>query len=206
MTIDPQLVIGVSTAVLSVVVTLTAVFSSVLQELGKLLISKIRRKAKDFSNGLESLAKFHAVFEQIREKKYVDSVLLFEGKNGGGVPKAGSVFTTRAIFGWATDPDAHPERVYDTQFKIDSHYITLLCEVLERGSVFINYEDLPKGSMLRAFYASEGVKYAQMYFIQLDDPNNSLIYASIASYTQPFDENQTNEIMLLIQRIRSLVA
>lgn len=205
MNLDAQIVAGIATAVLTLTLTATTVFRSVLEEVGKLLVRKLQRKSRDFSNGLESLAKFYSIFEQIRELKYVDRVSLFEGRNGGGIPKAGSVFTIRSIFGWS-NRDVHPEDKYDALFKVDSHYISMLRDVIDKGVVTLNVDELPKGSMLHAFYREEGVVCSQIFFVQLDDASNSLIYASIASYTKPFDEIQMNRLSLLIQQIRGLVS
>lgn len=205
MNAEAQIITAIVTATLAITYTATTVFRSVLEEFGKLIVRKLQRKSRDFSNGLESLAKFYSVFEQIRELQYVDRVLLFEGRNGGGVPKAGSVFTIRCIFGWANG-DKHPEEKYDALFKVDSHYVSMLRDIIDKGVVTICTADLPKGSMLHSFYHEEGVVYSQIFFIQLDDASNSLTYASVASYSKPFDDIQANHISLLIQRIRGLVA
>lgn len=195
---------GIATAVIGLIITATTVFRGVLEELGKLAVRKIRRRDQSFRNGLESLAKFHAVLEAIRNLEFVDRVLVFEGRNGGGIPKAGCVFTARSVFGWS-NKDTHPERIYDDAFNVDSHYITMLREVIDKGSLTVLSANLPKGSQLRAFYSREGVVCSQIYFLQLDETNNSMSYVSIASYTAEFNEDQLSEIGLLISRIRGLI-
>lgn len=202
---ESQLTIAIVGAVVAIVGVLTTVFRKVLDALGDKIVRRIQMSDRRYRNGLEEVAKFHAIFERMREMEFIDRLLVFEGKNCGGIPRAGKPFTIHSMFGWSNAPSRHPEQVYDADFRVDSHYIEMLRNLIEKRSLEIKTEDLPKGSQLRSFYTVEGVVASNIYFLRINDDEGSLVYASVASYRAPFNEDQSNRINLMIERIRGLI-
>lgn len=155
-----------------------------------------------YRNGIERLAEFHAVLEQIRELDYVDRVLVLVGKNGGGTPQPGKSYTVEALHGWSSKPDHHPEKAYNYQMRVDSYYMDMIVKMIKEGYVVNKTSEMPPKALLTSLYKEEGVFESMAFSVQLTD--NELIFLSVANYKQSFTELQVAKLTMYLARMRSI--
>jgi hypothetical protein len=86
---------------------------------------------------------------------------------------------------------------------IDSAYVRMIGEIIEKGVSVQTTADMPADAMLRNLYAEEGVVQALLFCLSLDSAE--LIYCSVASYKAKFDAGQVAKITVIISRIRGLL-
>jgi hypothetical protein len=154
------------------------------------------------ANGLAKLARFHQCVETLRNLEFVDRVLMFQGQNCGGLPTPTKPYTIRCFHGWATDPKSNPDRLYDFNIRLDSHYINLLIDLLKNGTHIETTATMPADSMLKPYYMTEGV--VQSYLAVLEVTHTHVIYISIASYTRAFTEAELTKLRLITNRLEAI--
>ena len=155
--------------------------------------------------GLKDIAEFQSILDQMKPLANVDRVLLFTGKNGGGLPKAGKPYTVNCFFGWSMDPLKHPDQTYKFGLQVDACYIDMLVEVLLKGRSVQTTATMDKAAALREMYEGESVVQALLFLLQLDMNSNELTYMSVASYRRPFTPIEYQQINLMVLRMRYLM-
>lgn len=155
-----------------------------------------------YRNGIERLAEFHGVLEQLRDLEYVDRTMVLVGKNGGGTPQPGKIYTVEAIHGWSNREGHHPEREYNYRMRVDAFYMEMLLKVIKDGIVINKTADMPPKALLTSLYKNEGVFESLVFPVNLTD--SELIFLSVASYTRSFSELELSKILLLLNRMRSI--
>ena len=141
--------------------------------------------------------------EDIKKIGNVDRVIVFSGKNGGGLPTPGKPFVIRAQTGWSRKAGADPMRRYNFDIPIDSFYSRMLETLVKDGQYELNTATIPQDARLRTYYLAEGVTHSIMYFLRIID--NELIYMSVASYDRPFSNDERIEVDLAVERVRSVM-
>lgn len=92
---------------------------------------------------------------------------------------------------------------------IDNHYRQVLKLAEVNKSLDLHTEELPKDSLIYQIYSSkeEQVVHSKLKFIQrihLDDDNDLLLYATIATHDSiPFSDEELYEIKIAVNGIRS---
>jgi hypothetical protein len=179
---------------------LKSILSAWLKRWENKLIQSSAKRA--YRNGIERLAEFHTVLEQIRDLPWVDRVLVMVGKNGGGTPKPGKPYTVEAIHGWSQKPDAYPEKLYNYQMQIDAFYIEMINRMIKEGMVINKTDGMPANAVLTALYKQENVFESITFCVNLSD--HELIFLSVASYTKSFTEGEIAKVLIHLNRMRSI--
>ena len=180
---------------------------------GDALVSRLRNRSAgcDYNAGFRAGQKFYRLFRRLTGCKYVGRILIFEGKNCGGLPTRGRPYRVSCKLGWyerepgdtAERPD--PELLYETQFEVDSHYVDLLIDLRARRVIELVTADLPhEDCLIGALYRREGVVYAQWFLLEIDTAADAMAYASVASYRRPFSADEKDDLRLAMERIRSV--
>lgn len=191
---------SMATAVIAVVSTFSAGIRKVIMAwFDKQSAIVMRGK---YGNGIQRMAEFHEIIELFRPMKFVDRVLLFKGSNCGGMPDPKRKYTVQCFFGWSSDPNKHPEEIYNFPLNVDRHYMAMLGDIIgPAGNSLQVTSKMPVDAKLRNYYMTEGVVCAGLYFLCLDE--NELMYMSIASYATEFSPAQLMQIELVIARAQS---
>jgi hypothetical protein len=167
---------------------------------------KVKRRKllrSGYAHGLERLAEFQAVYEQVKAMESVHRILLFVGQNGGGMPTAGKMYTVRAQVGWSKKwIDVVRENNFD--YCIDAHYAALLRQMVDNGKAVVTVAAMPEGSALKALYRTEGVAQSILYFLDCDGAQ--LTFLAVANYEAEFTPDQQVKIEILVGRLRGLMA
>ena len=214
-----QILAPLAVAVVAAAVTLTGLFrasiAAVVAELTDAVVTRIKRRGsgEGFDDGFRLGQKFARGFHQLTKSKYVARVLIFDGKNCGGLPRAGKPYRVCLRLSWydpepadpghAARPD--PEDLYDEAFTVDDHYVGLLVELRAAKRIEVVTADLPlTDCLIGSLYRREGVVYAQWFFLELDGKRGAMAYASVASYVRKFTPDEQDDLFLKMERIRGL--
>lgn len=168
-------------------------FSAILSgSLGIKIYDYIKTKkkktvAEDFFNDTKDIIN---IIEDLVTKPNIDRVLMFRGGNGGSVPKLGKDYFVKAVF------EAHkvepPESMLKTYNSIipDSHYITMLLNLMQHKLEIINIDQLPD-CLLKQIYIEENILYSEIFLIHQTE--EYMFYVSVA--TKNNGVNFRNQIM-----------
>ncbi|MGL6095049.1 MAG: hypothetical protein ACRC7O_04515 [Fimbriiglobus sp.] len=165
---------------------------------------KKRMIARDYSRGLENIAEFSAIIQQVKNMECVDRILVFNGQDSGGLPKPGKPYTVRAFIGWSSKIGESVLDLYNYDLQIDKHYALMLTDLVDHGSVVNTPADMPDDAFLKACYLDEGVAQSLLYFIRCDGAQ--LTFLSVASYRRVFTPGERVRVDLLVGRLRAIVA
>lgn len=152
---------------------------------------------------LAKLSDLYGVFEEAKSVPVVERALVFVGHNCGGLPEPGKRYTVRAQIGWGSrDNEAIKRFAFDLE--IDEEYARILNEVNRVGFKLLEVEEMPP-SLLRQIYKREKVKYSALFRLCHDQETNEFGYASFASYTEPFSEDDLSGLSLVSSRLRNIL-
>jgi len=163
-----------------------------------------RIRATGIRDGLQSVAVYFGILDELKRLDFVDRVLLLVGHNGGGVPKPGEEYTVRSFYGYASNRAARdPSEMYRNSILVDRHYIDMLLAMLGPNKKVVNTTaEMPRDAALRHYYEAEGVAQSVIFFIKVSD--NNLYYLSVGTYGQPFTDTQMFQIEMAVQQLRVL--
>lgn len=160
----------------------------------------IERSVRD---GLKRMAAFAQCLSDLDDLAFVDRVLLFTGRNGGGLPTPGRKYTVEVVQGWSHKDDQDPKSLYAGGLAVDWHYCDMLVEMMERGEKTNTVADMPKDAMLRAYYEDEGVFQTVLFLLGCDGA--TLTYMSVGNYTRAFEPSELVRIRRVVERLRPLM-
>jgi hypothetical protein len=173
-----------------------------------LILAWLKRLAKGAKNYMASqigkMASYMEAIDAIKGINNVDRVLVFRGKNGGGLPKPGKPYAIKAVHGWAKDKNRDPMHRYNFDMPIDAYYARLLEELIKEGHVEVEPENIPDGATLKVYYKSEGIVQSRLYFLGI--MGDELLYISVATFSQKYNPADCIEIDLAVQRVISSLA
>lgn len=188
--------IGILAALSGVVIALMGG----LKELALAWLERWTHSAREsMASEIGRMAAFLEAIEAIEAIRNVDRVLVMRGKNGGGRPVAGRIYTTKAIHGWAKDKTRDPMHRYDFDLPVDSHYCRWLEKMITDGAYELETATMPPDAKLRTYYTSEGVIQSRMYFLRII--GDELIYMSVATFDGKFSDDDRTEIDLAANRV-----
>jgi hypothetical protein len=167
-------------------------------------MEKMRRRVKrvKYADGIQRVAKFHALLENLKQMPFVDRVLVFVGRNCGGLPDPSKPYTVSCFYGWSQIAGKHPELAYNFPLRVDAQYMAMLSEVISKGKSTQTVSGMPD-SQLKTYYQQEGVVQAVIHFLRLSD--NDFLFLSTGSYQGEFTPGQMVQIELMVERVRSVM-
>lgn len=201
----------VNTIVAAVVAFVVAILIAITPAVKRLFLAYIKRFEDKitrssnkiaYRNGIERLAEFHTVLEDIRDLEYVQRVLVLVGKNCGGTPQPGKAYTVEALHGWSQRENDHPEKLYNYAMRVDAYYIEMILKLIQDGWAVNKTATMPPKALLTGLYLQEGVIESLAFCVNLTD--NELIFLSVANYERSFTEGETAKIMMYLTRLRSI--
>lgn len=192
---------------LAIVVGLAALIGSIFTGLGTWISAFFNReteKIKRIASVDESIrwAQILLQVDSFRMMPFVERVLLFQGSNGNGAPESGKPYTVYCIYGWAQNPELHPQHSYDFRLKIDDHWKDVLTEIISKQKSLLTVAEMPADSQLRRYYSREGIRQSSLHFISTRE--GKLIYLSCGSYTAEYTSQQVEQIELVAERMRAI--
>ena len=149
------------------------------------------------------LAEFNAILSETKTMPTVSRVLVFVGRNGGGLPEPGKKYTVHAQTGWDSSGSRIHER-FAFDLIIDDHYADMLLRAHRNGWAEMIPDQMPE-CLLKRIYRGEGVKNSLIYGLTHDPSDNSFAYASFASYTGRISDDDRAALDVLVHRIRGLL-
>lgn len=182
---------------------LTAAFSGLRLYINAWFVKHVKKLNRaTYVRQIEKVSNFLQVLDECKLILEVDSILVYQGHNCGGLPSPGRPYTTRAIHGWRRD-GKDPLKRYGFDNQVDLHAVKMLEDMIKVGVSFQVFEDMPKDAKLRSYFAAEGTKFARLYFLGLAD--SDMIFMSFASYTVTFSETDIENMLVLVDKMRSLL-
>jgi len=176
-----------------------------LKELVLAWLERWSKSAKSYMAGqIGKMASYMEAIDAIKAVHNVDRVLVFRGKNGGGLPRPGKPYSVKAVHGWAKDPRRDPMHRYNFDMPIDAYYARLLEEMIKKGVVEIDPGGIPDEASLKTYYKSEGVIESRLYYLGI--MGDELLYISVATFDGPFSQEDRVEIDLAAQRVIASIA
>jgi hypothetical protein len=152
--------------------------------------------------GVRKNVEFRKCCEGIQKLEFVDRVLIFQGTNCGGIPAPPRAYVVECLDGWATAPGDAPREKYGFPIKVDTAYMQMVAEIIDKGEVEVRTETMPD-CQLRGYYESDGVNTARLYRLSVDATR--LYYVSVASLTRPFTPKEVRDIRHQIEHLRSVM-
>lgn len=163
----------------------------------------LRRRMRQ---GLEDQWEVFNALGRITDLPFVDRIMMFEGKNDGGYPKAGRRYAVRSLTGLSKRDGTGPMWKYHESFPVDRQYIGMLLEICrEDGPGFVRLSTplMPKESMLRSFYEQERVVGSGIFYVCVQPSERRLIYISVANYTRDLTDAEMHQILPLIGGVKN---
>lgn len=169
-------------------------------------MARSERDARRHSDntGFTSHIEYRRVMAQLRAIPSVQRVLLFTGRNGGGLPEPGKSYVVSAEDGWSELPTKNPLEIYRNDLVVDDEYISMLQRLVRDKKVVNVTADMPETATLRAYYTEEGVVASVLYLLKLDMEDGRVDYLSIGSYTDKFTILDTVLIERCVYQLRAL--
>jgi hypothetical protein len=183
----------------------------VLDAVTALLLSwiKKRRESGDCYNlGFQAGQRCYEMQDRMVLCPYVGRLLMFNARNCKGEPKIGHRCTVCCTIGWQSqekdDPKVRqdPKSLYDSPFIVDDHYIGLLIRLKAEKVIDVLTADLPK-CLIGSLYRLEGVVFAQWFYLQTDEDDGTMTYASVGSYVRPFTDDEKMSLGVAMERVKS---
>jgi len=153
---------------------------------------------RKYINGFGRVGEVGKIMGQMTELG-ADRVMLFAGKNGGGIPSVGKPYSVSLIQAAGHGVD-HSIATDYIDLPVDMHYVGLLEDIGRRGYVELHSDDLPACQIAR-YYSAENVTHSLWVFIGLKDM--SFLFLSISKHFEvPFTANEKTRLLLKAQTIK----
>lgn len=160
-----------------------------------------RRRRGSLAGGIRKLRRFHEALDRVQNLDFVDRVLVFRGRDSGGLPDPKRPFYIECLTGRDGKGVASGDH-YAFELKVDTHFCRVLEEMVANERVDLVVETLPEGQ-LKTIHAAEGVKHAVKYFLTVD--SNELLFLSVAALARPFTPLELGQLALAIEGVRSAI-
>lgn len=154
------------------------------------------------ATGFRDILKSHDIMQAIEDLPFVNRVLMMEGANGGGLPRAGKAYNARCI-GVVPQNMQQIRRLYEGPLLVDKPYLQMLITLVEKGIAIATRGELPAQSILGVLYAEEGVFEAALFWLASDEKTTSFL--SVANYERKFTEGEIARINSYVVQLRGLM-
>ena len=153
---------------------------------------------RKYINGFGKVSEAGKIMQEMT-KCGADRVMLFAGKNGGGIPSVGKPYSVSLIQAAGHGVD-HSIATDYVDLPVDMHYVSLLENIGRHGYEELHFDDLPE-SQIKHYYHAENVTHSLWVFVGLKDM--SFLFLSISKhFEQPFTEDEKTRLLLKAQSIR----
>ena len=193
---------NITDVIVSVVAFLGGAGGQKMIEAWKTRKQEAKRARLEYS--LREMDEVYSAMSHVVNETAVKRFVIFRGSNGGGVPRPGHEFFASAVHERHKQVDH--ERLVEKykRLSVDAGYIQMLLEIISTGSKKLIVQEM-EPSILRSIYRSEGIYYAEIYFLSKTD--TEVFYMSIAT-DEPGErfanEHDRVEIELALNRIRQV--
>jgi len=174
--------------------------------------AKVRVKSL---NELRSIQRIYSIMNEQIVETAAERVVIFAGHDSGEIPEAGSPYFISSIY-WKVrhDQSHHPKKdvtkldiqthhdIADyREVSADAHYIDMLLEIQDKGTIRLKTQDLPEDCILKSYYDLESI--TDSIVIYLGYNKNNLIYMSVATFKKEgFDKEDVLRLKLKSLRIK----
>lgn len=165
---------------------------------------------------LRTIQRIYTIMHEMVAETSAERIIVFAGHDSGSSPKAGSPYYVSSIY-WKVRHDAcrhdvcvdvkeldsktHSDIADYKEVSVDEHYIEMLLELEDKGTVHYKTEDLPEDSQIRDFYDMEGVTESIITFLGYQ--KTDLLYMSAASFANDgFSEDDEVRLKLKSAKIK----
>lgn len=144
------------------------------------LAADIKEKNR-FLSGLKRISSAYDLLGTLEHIPIIDRVLLIKVTNGGATPRLGSTIYASAIKATAeTQAESRKiEEIY-AKVRVDDAYIKM-CIRAAQGEVYEFDVAKHEECILKDFYMSEDVKYAEIYHLYTDIDEDAMYIISLAT-------------------------
>lgn len=140
-----------------------------------------------YASRLGGMAEFIEAVDNVgKVSDAISRVIVFRGKNGGGLPSPGKPYTSKGMMAWAKDGVVDPMKRYGHDLVVDDFHARLLAEMVKDGKVSVDFDKVPDTAKLKTYYRGEGVTHSILYFLNLD--GDELLYLSVGSFGKVFTD------------------
>ena len=193
----------ISTAVVAgaivVVGGIALALKNFIAEVGNRAVAALKKRS--VADGIRRLRLFHEAVDRVQRLPFVDRVLVFRGRDSGGLPDPKRPFYIECLTGRTNEGVEQADR-YTFELKIDTPFCRVLEEMVEKGAVGLTVADLPDGQ-LKGLYTHDGVVQSVKYFLTVD--RNELLYLAVANFSRPFTPDERVELDLAVERVRAVI-
>lgn len=194
-----QIWTAVALGVVAVVGAIALVLKNIIVEWGNKAVAAIRRGS--LASGIRRLRLFHEAVDRVQHLPFVDRVLVFRGRDSGGLPDPKRPFYIECLTGRTNEGVEQAER-YTFELKIDTHFCRLLEEMVGEESVAMTTANLPDGQ-LKALHMADGIAHTVKYFLTVD--RNELLFLAVANFSREFTPAERADVDLAVARVRAAI-
>jgi len=143
---------------------------------------KEEKKKELLINSLMSINTMDSYMEKVTSETPVDRFLILVGHDSGNIPNPMHPYYSKVLWQNLKDKSGKDNETLIRKFddvKVDVPYISMIIEMLLKGSVKLKVSEMPECFLKRA-YISEGIKYSEVYFLKHEQADH-IYYCSVAT-------------------------
>lgn len=161
-----------------------------------------RDKRKSAASATHYIAEMYRCLNEIVAESGASRAIVLKMTNGGGIPKIGHEIYSTAVYEVFAAHETAITPLWEKQ-PADVAYVALLSDVLLKGHICIRRSELPRHSILRDVYTSQGTEMAHVYLIH--KTRDAVFYLSI-TFRDVFDDtpDQRNFARAKVASLRNL--
>lgn len=153
---------------------------------------------RKYINGFERVGAVGKIMDEMQVCG-ADRIMLFAGKNGGGIPSVGKPYSVSLIQAVGNGVD-HSIATDYIDLPVDMHYVGLLEDIGRKGNVAIHTNELPE-CQIKHYYNAENIQHSLWVFIGLRDM--SFLFVSISKhFERPFTDEEKTRLLLKANSIK----
>ena len=190
---------------------LTPIWVAVIGALGALgaaLVAKFggfgkRKKTSALIDGLEAMSQIDDLLSEFAASG-ADRALLFEGKNGGSLPRPGRAWRVSAMQYWV-GPGVDDSAIGTYRnLNVDGSYRKMLIQAARDERRLYNFHtDQEPECQLKRYYELENVTHS--IIVVLGERDDSLIFLSAARHGGEFNREEITHIEMTAHKLRQAV-
>jgi hypothetical protein len=152
-----------------------------------------------YVKGLNSKKRGHEIVEELASMG-PDRVLLFDGSNCGGFPRASAPYFVSCTDYAGTGIDEQLLESYKERLEVDAHYSGFLVDIIQHGKRYIDTKDLPEDTLMHRIYKAEKVTHSIWYYLGIKD--GILKFISVSTHKGNFDSEEMIRLEMKISQLR----
>jgi hypothetical protein len=180
-------------------VSLTAV-NVALFIMAMLIVPKLNKRSQ--FDKLIAWRRVNHIVKQLLQDSEVERFLIVMITNGGGDPHPGAKLYATAVVNELDDMNQHRAKDYE-MIEVDTDYIERIIRAKAIGKQVMKTAYMPDG-MLKAFYETERVKYAELYYLFSTEMETFI--CSAATYSSEHLAGSQGDISIAISAIKKTLS